>query len=78
VVAAGQCCPIEHVTWMDELAQTLPAAHAAAAVLAAGQYWPETHAPVTAVSAAVAQYEPGVHGVGADRAADAQNAPAGQ
>jgi hypothetical protein len=33
---------------------------------------------VIAVSAVVAQYEPGVHGVGTNMAADAQNAPAGQ
>ena len=65
------------MTWMDEFAHTLPAAHTAAAVLSAGQYWPETHGPVTAVSPGVAQYEPSVHGVGADMAADAQNAPAG-
>ena len=32
---------------------------------------------MTAARPAVAQYEPGVHGVGAVMAADAQNAPAG-
>jgi hypothetical protein len=76
VVDAGQCCPLEHAIWLDVLVHTLPTAHAAAAILADGQYSPDTHAPVTAERPVVAQYEPDVHGVGADMATDAHNAPA--